>query len=415
MGDRCARLATPASRRSLDGLRVCSPGSARPSTPRRMRRRVPRRRPLSNRLSGVFVRRAAYALIAVAAVEVAATLALLAWVWDDYHRAYGDLAIYFDGVLIGNVSSACVLLLAMRRDRRTATLAACFLLNATIVHPSVPLALMWGMDPRELFGYPWVYPFLFAPAFLWAFARACPRVHRRTRLDDLSRRMVSVCVTFGCVLWVALAASLESARAGYLDEALFWAVLDGSIAALSVLQLGAVVVVLLRAPAAPAEETRRFALLGIGFLLWKGLVAADTVVEAFSPGAWLFNYRWSPAVAAVALLRFPGIALLWYSVLAARVPHPREVIRGFYARLLGARASAGGLGSGAGGGAGLAGGEPAGAHRGGCPRRPAGASRSPPRPGSCCWWPRAASVCWPASTRGSIPRPPTSGRRWPAP
>ena len=33
--------------------------------------------------AGVFVRRAAYALIAVAAVEVAATLALLAWVWDD--------------------------------------------------------------------------------------------------------------------------------------------------------------------------------------------------------------------------------------------------------------------------------------------------------------------------------------------
>ena len=93
-------------------------------------------------------------------------------------------------------------------------------------------------------------------------------------------------------------------------------------------------VVLLRAPAAPAAEARRFALLGIGFLLWKGLVAADTVVEAFSPGGWLFNYRWSPAVAAVALLRFPGIALLWYSVLAARVPHPREVVRDFYTRLL---------------------------------------------------------------------------------
>ena len=53
----------------------------------------------------------------------------------DYHRAYGDLDIYFDGVLLGNVSSACVLLLAMRRDRRTALLAAYFLLNATIVHP----------------------------------------------------------------------------------------------------------------------------------------------------------------------------------------------------------------------------------------------------------------------------------------
>ena len=196
------------------------------------------------------------------------------------------------------------------------------------------LALLWGIDPRELFGYPWVYPFMFAPAFLWAFARACPRVHRRTRLDDLARRMVPVSVAAGCALWVATVASLELARAGYMDTALFWAFLDGSVAVLRLLELGAVLVVMLRAPTAPAEEARRFALLGIGLLLWKGLVAADTVVEAFSPGDWLSNYRWSPAVAAVALLRFPGIALLWYSVLASRVPHPREVVRDFYTRLL---------------------------------------------------------------------------------
>ena len=331
--DRCARLATPASRRLLDGLRVvarvreafhavadASPGSSAATT--------------AEPPAGVFVRRAAYALIAVAAVEVAATLVLLAWVWDDYHREYGDLAVYFDGVLIGNVSSACVLLLAMRRDRRTGMLAACFLLNASLVHPSVMLALLWGVDPRELFAYPWVYPFMFAPAFLWAFARACPRVHRRTRLDDLARRMVPVCVAAGCALWVATVASLELARAGYMDTALFWAVLDGSFTVLSLLEFGAVVVVMLRAPAAPAEEARRFALLGIGFLLWKGLVTAGLFVEAFSPGNWLSNYRWSPAVATIALLRFPGIVLLWYSVLAVRVPHPREVVRDCYTRLL---------------------------------------------------------------------------------
>ena len=146
--------------------------------------------------------------------------------------------------------------------------------------------------------------------------------------------MVSVCVAIGCALWVATVAALESARAGYLAEALFRVVVDGSFVALRLLELAAVVVVLLRAPSASAAEARRFALFGIGFLLWKGLVAADLVVEAFSPGDWLSNYRWSPAVAAVALLRFPGIALLWYSVLAARVPHPREVVRNFYTRLL---------------------------------------------------------------------------------
>ena len=127
--DRCARLATPASRRLLDGLRVvarvreafhgpadASPGSSAATT--------------TEPSAGVFVRRAAYTIVAVAAVEVAATLVLLAWVWDDYHREYGGLAVYFDGVLFGNVSSACVLLLAMRRDRRTGMLAAYFLLNA---------------------------------------------------------------------------------------------------------------------------------------------------------------------------------------------------------------------------------------------------------------------------------------------
>ena len=331
--DRCARLATPASRRSLDGLRVVARvreafHAASDASP------VPAAATTAESFAGVWVRRAACTIVALAAVEVAATLVLLGWVWDDYHRQYGDLAVYFDGVLIGNLASACVLLLAMRRDRRTAMLAAYFLLNASLMQPSVLLALLWGMDPRELFGYPWVYPFLFAPAFLWAFARACPRVHRRTRLDDLARRMVSVCVAAGCALWIAMVAALESARAGYTAEALFWVVSDGAVVALRLLEFGAVVVVLLRAPGASAEEARRFALFGIGFLLWRGLVTADVVVEAFSPGDWLSNYRWSPAVAAVALLRFPGIALLWYSVLAARVPHPREVVRNFYTRLL---------------------------------------------------------------------------------
>ena len=340
--DRCARLATPAGRRSLDVLRVvarvrdafhaaadASSGSSAATA--------------AEPSAGVWVRRAARTVVAIAAVEVAATLVLLGWVWDDFHREYGELAVFLDGVLLGNLASACVLLLAMRRDRRTALLAAYFLLNASLVQPSVPLALLWGMDPRELFGYPWVYPFLFAPAFLWAFARAYPRVHRRTRLDDLARRMVTVCVTAGCALWVAAVAALESARAGYLAEALFWVVADGAIAVVRLLEFVAVVVVLLRAPGASAEEARRFALFGIGFLLWRGLAAADIVVEAFSPGDWLSNYRWSPEVAAVALLRFPGIALLWYSVLAARVPHPREVVRRFYTRLLASGRLLGGL------------------------------------------------------------------------
>ena len=36
----------------------------------------------------------------------------------------------------------------------------------------------------------------------------------------------------------------------------------------------------------------------------------------------------------VGLLRFPGLVLLWYSVLAVRVPHPREVVRTYGRQLL---------------------------------------------------------------------------------
>ena len=73
---------------------------------------------------------------------------------------------------------------------------------------------------------------------------------------------------------------------------------------------------------------------GGGFLIWVGLDAAYDLVEAFTPGDWLSNYRWSPMVPVVELLRFPGLLLLWYSVLAVRVPHPREVVRATCRRLL---------------------------------------------------------------------------------
>ena len=283
---------------------------------------------------GVLVRLAVRALLVIAAVEVAAALLLLPWAWEDYRRELGDLAVYLAFLLVGCALSACLLLIGGRHDRRTWLLGAYFLLQATLVQPSVMLAYVWGIPPSDLFGYPYVYPFLFAPAFLWAFARECPRVRRRTRLDGLARRMVPVSVGVGCGLWVADVAVLELARAGYLAEAVFWSSYDVSLAVLDVLRLGAVAVVVLRARTAPAGEVRRVVLFGSGFLLAAGLVAVYDVIEAFTPGDWLSNYRWSPAVVVVELLRFPGIALLWYSVLAVRVPHPREVVRATCRRLL---------------------------------------------------------------------------------
>ena len=116
--------------------------------------------------------------------------------------------------------------------------------------------------------------------------------------------------------------------------AVFWVIFDGSIATLALLSLAAVVVVVLRARTAPPNEARRVALFGIGFLICMGFEGAHRAVEAFSPGDSLSNYRWSPVQAAIQLIWFPGLALLWYSVLAVRVPHLREALRACCTRLL---------------------------------------------------------------------------------
>ena len=238
--------------------------------------------------------------------------------------------------------TAGLFLFGGRRDPRTWLLGAYFLLKATMVNPFVFLGLLRGVPPTEPFGYPnfgypYVYPFLFAPACLWAFARECPRVHRRTWLDDLARRMVVVSLVVGCVQSVASVAVLELTRAGYVDPALFWLGFDALLATSILLALGAVAVVVLRAHTAPAEEARRVALFSTGFLMCTGLSALYYVLELFSPGSSLSNFRWSPVLLAAEPLRFPGVALLWCSVLAVRVPHLREAVRAAYQQMLARR------------------------------------------------------------------------------
>ncbi len=111
-------------------------------------------------------------------------------------------------------------------------------------------------------------------------------------------------------------------------------VLDGTIATLDLLVLGAVTVIALRAHTAPADEARRVVVFSAGFLLLMGLSAVYNVAEAFAPGDWVSNYRWSPTILLMEALRFPGLILLWYAVLAARIPHLREAVRALYRRLL---------------------------------------------------------------------------------
>ncbi len=342
--DRCASLATPAGRGALENLRALSRAFASAHSPGHPAARSAATG--SEPYAGVFVRRFLGAMVAISALEVAAALLLLPWIWNDYHREHGDIAVFLTTLVLGHATTACVLLLAGRGDRRAWLLGAYFLLKATQVPLHIFLASLWEipvprvegflLDPPPLavlLGYLYVWPFLFAPAFLWAFARECPRVRRRTRLDDLTRRMVPVSVAIGCLNFAAGALSFHLAWAGYGTTALF-VVLDATLAGGNLMALAAVAVLVLRARSAPADEARRVLLFGGGFLLYVGSAVVYDVIETFSTGFVLTNLEWTPHVLLIAMLRFPGMLLLWYSALAVRVPHPREVVRAFYRRLL---------------------------------------------------------------------------------
>ena len=345
--DRCARRATPTGRQLLDNLRALAPvfaagDTARPDSVTSGRAAEP--------AAGDSVHPAITLLVAIAALELAAALVLLPWRWDDYHRAHGDVAVYLVILLAGHGATAALLLFAGRRDRRTWLLGGYFLFRATVAPLHMLPASLGHMPPADLLQASiWEMPrptmallhlgaFLalaIAPAFLWAFARECPRVHRHTRLDDLARRMVPVSVAINGAMWAGVTTTYV---AGLVDDGvggvLYVPVLDAAIATSTVLSLGAVVVVALRAHTAPAAEVRRVVLFSLGLLTWMGMATAYDLVEAFSPGFWLSNHESSSVLGLMQPLRFPGMVLLWYSVLAVRVPHPREVARGACARLL---------------------------------------------------------------------------------
>ncbi|MCY4025764.1 MAG: serine/threonine-protein kinase [Acidobacteria bacterium] len=345
--ERCARLATPAERRALDKLRRFT--RLFPAIDAAERGSVAAPAPFA--LASGFTRRAVLFLMALAAIEVGLTLALLPWHWPAYRQSHGDVAAFLTLLLAGHGASAVLLLWAGRHDRRTWLLGGYFLFKATVA-PLHMLPAFWGHmppadalqasvwempAPTRVFLLLYAYPLAFAvaPSFLWAFARECPRIHRRTRLDDLARRMVPVSAALGGALCAAVAVLYWAGTvSGAVDAGLYVAVLDVTIAAPNVLALAAVVVLALRARAAPADEVRRVVLFSAGFLLWTGLATAYDVVEAFAAGFWVSNYQAGSLPALLQPLRFPGMVLLWYSVLAARVPHPRELVRAGYRRVL---------------------------------------------------------------------------------
>ena len=343
--DRCAELAAPADREKLDNLQLIS----RVFRSRRRRGQTSGIQPVtsSDPYAGAFVRRVIHVLMVIATVEVAVTLILLPWEWSDLHRQHGDVAIFLVATLVGNGASGFLLLLAGRRNTRTWLLGLYFLLNASLSSHHLLLVFLGKLPPPQFVeSFLWDLPpptmlvlilyvpvFLFSPAVLWAFARECPRVHRRTMLDDVARRMVPVSVAIGFAIWITCVATLWFAQAGYRGAPVV-RVLDGSLLTMDLLDLAAAAVIAVRAHKAPAGEVRRVVVFSAGFFVYMGIMVAGNTVELFSPGPWMSNFRWSPFVFVVVLLRFPGMVLLWYSVLAVRVPHPREVIRASYRWLL---------------------------------------------------------------------------------
>ena len=297
--------------------------------------------------AGPWVRRALHVIIAIAAVDVLAAMVLLPASWADYRSQHGDVAVFMALLSVGHSATACLLLFAGRGDRRTRLLGVYFLLLASLptVHmlPAFVLELPpphmiegYILDlsaPMRLLFYLYAHPWLFAPVFLWAFARECPQVARRGRLDDFTGRMAPISVVVGCTILAACVLSLELSRTGYFGAVVF-TVFDTALVGVSLSSMAAVVVVALRVRRAPADESRRVLLFCVGYLMYGGLMSAHNVVEALSPGLWVTNYRWAPFFLLIQLLRFPGVVILWFSVLAVRVPSLREMVRAAYRRLL---------------------------------------------------------------------------------
>ncbi len=344
---RCARLATPTGRRALGNLRAVSRAFAgsRGEELQDESRLLPSTG--GHAYVGPWLRRALHAVIAVAALVVLAAMVMLPASWADYRSQHGDVAVWMMLSVVGHSTTACLLLFAGRGERRTRLLGVYSLLSASQVTVHMLPAFLIELPPPHLFeGYIlnmpapmrllfWsgAGPFLFAPVFLWAFARECPQVARRARLDDFAGRMVPINVVLSCSSLAACVLSLELSRAGYLGAAVF-TVFDAALVAMNLLSLSAVAVVALRARRAPADESRRVLLFCVGFLMYGGLMSAHNVAEALSPGHWVTNYRWASFFLLIQLLRFPGVVILWFSVLAVRVPSLREVVRAAYRRLL---------------------------------------------------------------------------------
>ena len=306
--------ARPDQRRSLDSLHDLSrmfaaAGGAHQDAARSGRH------PAGDHHGTSFLRFALGALVAVAALQVVAGLVVVLWSWET--RSGQQFAE--PRVLAIASLSACALLLLIggRRDHRARLLGIVFALGASSF-------LTW--QDRLL-------PEVFQPALMWAFAREFPRVHRRSRVDDLARLMVPISAWIGGGLWLAnLPFLLPEGWLSFLrrpgDGGTYWLIL-------SLLTLSAISTIAWRARDATGHEARRVRLLVGGIAVGVAPICLDLTIELLWPAARRFGDEHRGAIGAVMftfLLSTPFS--MTYAVLAEHALDIRTAVRASYRRLL---------------------------------------------------------------------------------
>ena len=320
--NRARRALQPAQRGAVDNLRALSAifGIRRQSgatSPSPSRSRGERRT--------TFPRLALGSLVAVSGLLAAEGLVRIAWSGEQYFNwqfALPQLVVF---VLV----SACALLLLRggRFDYRAKLLGAFFAVCvssfALTMSPLAAMGLGWNR--------PVILPEVFSPALMWAFAREFPRVHIRTRIDDVARRMVLISALVGGAIWFVNATFLLESTpvlARTRDDGLYWFIL-------SILILPALGVLALRARGAKADEARRAALFIGGILVGVGPIFLIILIALSWPAARQFGIEHLNALGAIVFGTILAVPIsTTYAVLSRRVLDIRLVVRASYRRLL---------------------------------------------------------------------------------
>ncbi len=228
--------------------------------------------------------------------------------------------------------AAAALLVASRRDRRAAWLGGFYLLiAASFGQPGLrPLFESIG---APAFAKQFARGFIaeaFLPAFLWQFTRVFPTVTRFTVTDEVASFALRLSVAAGVVLFLAnhlVAFGVDGPAVMAVDRAKqasgFWTVVLS-------LSLAALLVMMTRSRAAPAQERQRVALFLLAIVAGALPVVGEVLLESvWPPFADALNrpsvYRIVAVAVFVPLLAVPFMTA--YAVLLRQVLDVRLLVR----------------------------------------------------------------------------------------